>query len=389
MTDIRPQSRDLIDRLIGFDTTSAKSNMDLIDFAQDYLENLGARCRRTVNAEGTKANLFASLGPEAPGGVVLSGHSDVVPVEGQAWDSDPFTVVERDGKLYGRGTADMKSFLAVAMALVPEFQAQPLKHPLHIAMSYDEEVGCTGVGSMIDDITANVPRPEMVIVGEPTDMKIINGHKGCYIFETRLKGQAAHSSQPHRGGNAIFAAGRLVAWLADLAAEKRAAAPADNPFDPPYTTFNLGLIEGGKALNIVAQDCRFGWEFRPIPSEDTEAIVRDFETYAQNEVLPALREFAPEASIETERMSTVLPLTPVADDAAEALVRHLSGSNAASGVVSFGTEGGLFQAAGLSAVVFGPGSIDQAHKPNEFITLEQVAACEDFLLKLRDWAVAG
>ena len=386
MTAIRPQSREMIDRLVGFDTTSAKSNLALIDFAQDHLETHGARCRRTVNAEGTKANLFASFGPDAPGGVVLSGHSDVVPVGGQAWDSDPFTVIERDGKLFGRGTADMKSFLAVALALVPEFQAQALQHPLHIAMSYDEEVGCTGVGSMIDDIVTNLPRPEMVIVGEPTDMQIINGHKGCYIFETRVKGQAAHSSQPHHGGNAIFAAGRLIAFLADTAARKRASAPADSPFDPPYTTFNLGLIEGGKALNIVAQDCRFGWEFRPIPSEDVEAVVRDFEAFARDEVLPALREFAPEATIETERMSTVLPLTPLADNAAEALVRRLSGSNAAAGVVSFGTEGGLFQAAGLSAVVFGPGSIDQAHKPNEFITLDQVAACEDFLLKVRDWA---
>lgn len=386
MVSLRPQTRELIDRLIGFDTTSAKSNLALIDFAQDYLEAHGARCRRIANPEGTKANLFASLGPETPGGVVLSGHSDVVPVDGQTWDSDPFTVVEKDGRLYGRGTADMKSFIATAMAMVPEFRAQPLQKPLHLALSYDEEVGCIGVGSMIDDIVANVPRPEMVIVGEPTDMRIINGHKGCYVFETHVKGQAAHSSQPHRGGNAIFAAGRLVAWLGELAARKRAEAPADSPFDPPYTTFNLGLIEGGKALNIVAQDCGFGWEFRPLPSEDTDVIIADFERFAQEEVLPALREFAPEAAIETRHLSTVLPLMPVEDDPAEALVRRLSGSNAAPGVVSFGTEGGLFQAAGLSAVVFGPGSIDQAHKPNEFVTLDQVAACEEFLLKLRDWA---
>ncbi|MGF1631745.1 MAG: acetylornithine deacetylase [Kiloniellaceae bacterium] len=385
MASIRSQTRAMIDRLIGFDTTSAKSNLALIDFAQDYLESQGARCRRTLSEDGSKANLFASLGPDAPGGVVLSGHSDVVPVDGQPWDSDPFCVVERDGRLYGRGTADMKSFLATALALVPEFQAQPLARPVHIAFSYDEEVGCTGVGSMIADITAHLPVPEMVIVGEPTDMRIVNGHKGCYLFETRLKGQAAHSSQPHRGGNAILAAGRLIAFLADLAVEKRKAAPADSPYDPPYTTFNLGQIEGGKAINIVAQDCRFGWEFRPIPGEDAEAIVAAFEAFAQGDVLPALCEFAPEAAIETERLATVLPLTPEAEGAAESLVRRLSGVND-SGVVSFGTEGGLFQMAGLSTVVFGPGSIDQAHKPNEFITLAQVAACEAFLLKLRDWA---
>ena len=386
MPSIRPQTRELIDRLVGFDTTSAKSNLALIDFAQNYLEGHGARCRRTANVAETKANLFASLGPDGPGGVVLSGHSDVVPVDGQAWDSDPFTVVESDGRLYGRGTADMKSFLAVALALVPEFQAQPLTRPLHIALSYDEEVGCTGVGGMIRDITENLPPPDMVIVGEPTQMRIVNGHKGCFIFETRITGQAAHSSQPHHGGNAIMAAGRLIAFLAEMAARKRRDAPPDSPFDPPYTTFNLGQIEGGRAINIVAQDCRFGWEFRPIPGDDPEAIVQAFEAYAEKHVLPALAEFAPAAAIETERMARVLPLAPEEDGAAERLVRHLSGSNAPAGVVAFGTEGGLFQAAGLSAVVFGPGSIDQAHKPNEFIALDQVAACEDFLLKLRDWA---
>ena len=386
MPSIRPQTRELIDRLVGFDTTSAKSNLALIDFAQNYLEGHGARCRRTANVAETKANLFASLGPDGPGGVVLSGHSDVVPVDGQAWDSDPFTVVESDGRLYGRGTADMKSFLAVALALVPEFQAQPLTRPLHIALSYDEEVGCTGVGGMIRDITENLPPPDMVIVGEPTQMRIVNGHKGCFIFETRITGQAAHSSQPHHGGNAIMAAGRLIAFLAEMAARKRRDAPPDSPFDPPYTTFNLGQIEGGRAINIVAQDCRFGWEFRPIPGDDPEAIVQAFEAYAEKHVLPALAEFAPAAAIETERMARVLPLAPEEDGAAERLVRHLSGSNAPAGVVAFGTEGGLFQAAGLSAVVFGPGSIDQAHKPNEFIALDQIAACEDFLLKLRDWA---
>ena len=386
-SSIRPQTREMIERLIGFDTTSAKSNLALIDFAQDYLESHGARCRRVLNEDSSKANLFASLGPEGPGGVVLSGHSDVVPVDGQPWDSDPFTVIERDGRLYGRGTCDMKTFLATALALVPEFQAQPLKQPLHIAMSYDEEVGCTGVGGMIRDIAENLPRPEMVIVGEPTDMKIVNGHKGCYIFETRVRGEAAHSSQPHRGGNAILAAGRLIAYLADLAAGKRRDAPPDSPFDPPYTTLNVGQIEGGKAINIVAQDCRFVWEFRPIPGEDTEAIARDFESFAQQEVLPALAEFAPGAAIETASLATVLPLAPEDDGAAETLVRRLSGVNA-TGVVSFGTEGGLFQEAGMSTVVFGPGSIDQAHKPNEFIALEQVAACEAFLLKLRDWAAA-
>lgn len=382
---IRQSSRQMIERLVGFDTVSAKSNLALIDFAQDYLESRGARCRRSVNAEGTKANLLASLGPAVAGGVVLSGHSDVVPVEGQPWDSDPFTLREDGERLYGRGTADMKSFLAIALGLVPEFTARPLARPIHLAFSYDEEVGCTGVPALIEDLTSSLPEPALVIVGEPTSMQIVNGHKGCFLFETRIKGQAAHSSLPQLGANAIIAAGRIVAHIAGLAEAKRAAADPDSPFDPPYTTFNLGEIDGGKAINIVAQDCRFTWEFRPLPGEDTEAVMAEVERFATQEALPKLREFAPDASIETRRPATVLPLAPESDGAAETLVRRLSGAND-SAVVSFGTEGGLFQAAGLSTVVFGPGSIDQAHQPNEYISLDQVAACEAFMLKLRDWA---
>ncbi|GAB4355080.1 MAG: acetylornithine deacetylase [Kiloniellaceae bacterium] len=386
---IRPQTRAMIDRLVGFDTTSAKSNLALIDFAQDYLESQGARCRRTTNPEGSKANLFASFGPETAGGVVLSGHSDVVPVDGQPWDSDPFTVVERDSRLYGRGTADMKSFLAVALALAPDFAARPLQRPLHIAMSFDEETGCLGVGHLIDDIAANLPPPAMVIVGEPTAMRIVNGHKGCYVFETRVRGKAAHSSQPSHGGNAIVAAARLIAFLEELTEEKRRNAAADSPFDPPYSTVNVGEIAGGTAVNIVAQDCRFGWDLRTVPGDDVAASIAAFRAHTETVVLPILRRFAPDATIETVQKAGVEPLAPEDDGAAETLVRRLSGFNAAAGVVSFGTEGGLFQRAGLSTVVFGPGSIDHAHKPNEFIALDQVAACEDFMLKLRDWAAGA
>lgn len=384
---IRPASREMIEKLVGFDTVSAKSNLALIDFVESYLESQGARCQRSTNPEGTKANLLASLGPDLPGGVVLSGHSDVVPVDDQPWDSDPFTLVEKDGRLYGRGTADMKSFLAIALGLVPEFTAQPLARPIHLAFSYDEEVGCTGVPGLINDLTHNLPEPALVIVGEPTSMQIVNGHKGCFLFETRIKGQAAHSSLPQLGANAIMAAGRIIAHIAALAEEKRSAADPDNPFDPPYTSFNLGEINGGKAINIVAQDCRFTWEFRPLPGEDTQAIIAEIERFTREDVLPKLREFAPHAEIETLRPATVLPLAPEDEGAAETLVRRLTGAND-SRVVSFGTEGGLFQAAGLSTIVFGPGSIDQAHQANEYIDLMQVAACETFLLKLRDWASA-
>ncbi len=377
--------REMIERLVGFDTTSAKSNLELIGFVESYLQGHGVTSRRSANAEGTKANLFATIGPDIAGGVVLSGHSDVVPVAGQDWHSDPFTVIEKDGRLYGRGTSDMKSFTATALALVPEYLAKPLKRPLHIAISYDEEVGCVGVGGLIADVKESLPLPRMVIIGEPTEMQIINGHKGMSVFTTAVRGKPAHSSQSERGASAIMAAGQLVAFLSDLAAEKRAAAPDDCPFEPPYTTFNVGLIEGGTALNIIPQDCRFTWEFRILPGDEAQDIRARFDAYVESTVLPRLQEFVPEAGIVTETLAYAPALRPEEKGAAETLVRHLSGLND-SGAVSFATEGGLFQDAGFSTVMFGPGSIDQAHQPNEFIDLSQVAACEAFLKKLGDWA---
>ncbi len=378
-------TREMIEKLIAFDTTSALSNLALIEFVEDYLESYDIPTRRTMNAEGTKANLFATIGPEIEGGIVLSGHTDVVPVAGQKWDSDPFSVVEQDGKLFGRGTSDMKSFSAAALALVPEFLDRPLKKPVHLALSYDEEVGCLGVRSLIADVAENLPRPAMVIIGEPTSMRIVNGHKGISVYETRITGQAAHSSQPHRGGNAIIAAAMLIDFIRQMAEEKRANADPDSGYEPPYTTFNVGVIEGGTAQNIIAQNCNFQWEHRTLPGDDPAAILARYENYVTETVLPKLREFAPEAEITTALRSSVPALTPEEDGAAEQLVRLLTGLNA-SEVVSFATEGGLFQEIGISTVMCGPGSIDQAHQPNEFIELSQVAACESFLKKLADWA---
>jgi acetylornithine deacetylase len=387
VTGARYSPRQTIERLIAFDTTSAKSNLELIDFVEGYLAGHGVTGRRTQNPQGTKANLFASLGPARAGGVVLSGHTDVVPVAGQAWDSDPFRLTERDGRLYGRGTADMKSFLAVALALVPEFLAAPLERPIHLALSYDEEVGCLGVGHLIADMQAAVPPPAMIVIGEPTSMQIASQHKGCYVQHTRVIGKEAHSSQPHLGGSAILAAGELVHFLGQMAAERRLAAAPESGFEPPYTSFNIGVIEGGQALNIIPRACSFTWEFRALPDEDPEAIRARFEAFAETRVLPGLREFAPEAEITTERLAGVPPLKLEADGAAEALLRRLSGLNSTI-AVSFGTEGGLFQEAGFSTVVCGPGSIDQAHQPNEFIEIAQVEACAALLRKLRDWAAA-
>jgi len=381
----RYSSKEMIERLVGFDTVSAKSNLALIEFTEEYLSQHGVPFRRTVDPEGDKANLFATIGPDLPGGIVLSGHTDVVPVEGQSWETDPFEVVEKDGLLYGRGTSDMKSFLAVALALVPDFLAKPLKRPIHIAMSYDEETGCTGVLGMIDDITANLQQPRIAIIGEPTSMRLVTAHKTCSGFRTHVRGKAAHSSQTHRGANAIMGAAKLVSFVAQMAEEKRQAAKPKGGFEPPYTTLGVGIIEGGTALNIIAQDCSFYWEIRALPDDDEQAIVERFERYAAEEVLPSLQAIDPDAFITTEYLPSVPALRPEPEGDAETLVRHLTGLNEEE-VVSFGTEGGHFQNAGFSTVIFGPGNIDQAHQPNEFIALEQVEACEAFLLKLRDWA---
>ncbi len=381
-------TREMIDRLIAFDTTSALSNIALIDFVDDYLQSYGVATRRTSNEDGSKANLFATIGPEIEGGVVLSGHTDVVPVAGQEWASDPFTVVEKDGQLFGRGTSDMKSFSAAALALVPDFLSRSLKKPIHLALSYDEEVGCLGVRSLIADLKANLPRPAMVIIGEPTSMRIVNGHKGIAVYETQITGQAAHSSQPHRGGNAIFAASMLIDFIRKMAEAKRANAVPDSGYEPPYTTFNVGVINGGTAQNIIAQNCNFFWEHRTLPGDDPAAILASYEDFVAETVLPKLREFAPDARIETKLRSSVPALMPEDDGAAEQLVRLLTGLNA-SEVVSFATEGGLFQEIGISTVMCGPGSIDQAHQPNEFIDIAQVEQCEAFMKKLADWAVGS
>jgi acetylornithine deacetylase len=376
---------EMIRRLVGFDTVSAKSNLELIHFARDYLSGFGIDSRLTFDQGRNKANLLAAIGPNVPGGIVLSGHTDVVPVAGQPWETDPFSVVERDGRLYGRGTSDMKSFLAIALALAPEFLAARLRVPIYLALSYDEEVGCLGVGGLLADMAAELPRPAAAIIGEPTSMKLINRHKGFSSFTTTFTGRDGHSSGTHRGVNAIAFAAEAIGFLSQLAAEIAAQGPFDDGFDPPYTTINVGAIRGGTAINIIARQCRFDWEFRPIPGFDTPSIRRRFDAFVAESVLPRMRAVAPEANVVTLQDSASPPLVPDADSPAEALVRLLTGANTA-GAVSFGTEASLFQVSGIPAVICGPGSIDQAHQPNEFIALEQIDACIVFLRRLKDWA---
>ncbi|MFI5020874.1 MAG: acetylornithine deacetylase [Alphaproteobacteria bacterium] len=382
---------EMIRRLVAFDTTSQKSNLGLIESVTEYLAGHGIASRLTRNDDETKANLFATIGPEHANGVVLSGHTDVVPTAGQAWESDPFALCERDGRLYGRGTADMKSFIATALALVPEMLERRLEMPIHLALSYDEEVGCLGVGRLIRDLGAALGRPRLAIVGEPTLMKVVHAHKGAVICETRVVGREAHSSATHRGASAIMAAAELIRFLSELAAEFAGRAPragsSDGEFEPPCTTISVGTIAGGTALNIIPKDCSFGWECRPLPgSGDGEEVLRRFNEFAAARVTPALKAKTAAGGVATEVLVTVPPLAPDGA-AAEALVLALSGENRA-GVVSYGSEAGLFQEAGIPAVLCGPGDIAQAHQPNEFILGTQVEACEAFLRRLIDHCAA-
>ena len=378
----------ILERLVAFDTVSAKSNLDLIGWVADYLDGYGVESALTSNADGTKANLFATIGPGSRGGVILSGHTDVVPVAGQAWASDPFRLEARDGRFYGRGTADMKGFIALVLALVPQALQQRLEIPLHLAFTYDEEVGCLGVPALIASLPEGAARPRLAIVGEPTGMQVANAHKGIHFLRTRVTGQAAHSSTPDRGVNAITAATEIIAQISRLAAECQAAAQPDNAFDPPYTSFNIGTIAGGTAVNIIARDCAFEWEYRPIPGEDGAALQRRIDDFVNDELLPRMRARHPGAGVETRTMAWVPPLVPDPNSPAEALARRLTGANETT-TIAFASEAGLFQSAGIPAVICGPGSIDVAHQPDEFITDGQLAAGEAFLDRLLAWAQRG
>ncbi len=384
MPSAEKSARDWITDLVGFDTVSSNSNLACIDFIDAYLTDRGIPTRRTFDDRGSKANLFATVGAtDQPGGVVLSGHTDVVPVLDQPWDSDPFTVTERDGRLYGRGTADMKSFLAIALAAVPEMQRRRLSRPIHLAFSYDEEVGCVGVNRLITDVVDNVAPPSMVIVGEPSEMRLVEAHKGCSVYRTTISGQAAHSSRPQDGANALVAAARIAIFLDDLQAENARTASPESRFDPPYTTINVGQVTGGMAQNVIPPKASVLWDLRVLPGEEPAHVLGRLDAYIAETVLPKLQRTAPEAEVVTETLADVPPLGPEDDGAAEALVRQVTGDNDSS-VVSYGTEGGLFQKAGMSCVVCGPGSIAQAHQPNEYISLQQVAAGEAFVAGLID-----
>ena len=376
-------STDMITRLVGFDTTSRGSNLALIDFVRDYLDGWGIASELVHDAERRKANLYATIGPDDRGGIMLSGHTDVVPVDDQPWDSDPFAVIEKDGRLYGRGTCDMKSFLAVALALVPEFKSRALRTPVHFALSYDEEVGCIGVRGLIAELAKRPIRPRGCIVGEPTEMRPVIAHKGKKSMRCHVHGLEAHSALTHEGVNAVEMAAEIVSYLRGMARRKQEQGPFDPDFSPPYTTIHTGTIRGGTALNIVPRDCEFDFEFRNIAEDDPEALFAEVRRYAETKLLPEMHKVSTATGIAFEESNSTVGLAISADDDVVRLAQSLSGANSV-GKVSYATEAGLFQAADIPTVICGPGSMEQGHKPNEFIALDQVRQCESFMRRLMD-----
>jgi acetylornithine deacetylase len=374
---------EMLRTLVAFPTVSRDSNLALIDYAREVLRGLDADCRLTYDDERRKANLFATLGAAGEGGMVLSGHTDVVPVDGQLWDSAPFILVEREGRWYGRGAADMKGFLACVLALAPEFAARGLRVPLHIALSYDEEVGCLGVGRLIEDLAKAGISARGCIVGEPTLMKPVIAHKGKRSYRCTVTGLASHSAYAPRGVNAVEAAAEAVAYLKRMARRCRDAGRQDASFDVAYTTVHTGVMHGGTALNIVPSQCYFDFEFRHLPDDDPEALLTEFREYLARELEPEMRSVFPAAGFAVQQLSEIPALDNGPETEMVALAQQLS-TNAEIDKVSYGTEASQFQHAGIPAVVCGPGSIQQAHRPNEYIEAEQLAACEAFLRRLMD-----
>ncbi len=370
----------LLERLVAFDTTSRESNLALISFVEDYLAEAGIGARRLPSADGRKANLIATIGPARSGGIVLSGHTDVVPVDGQRWTSDPFRLTVDGERIFGRGVADMKAFIACALAAAPQFARSGLARPIHLALSYDEEVGCLGAPALATTVATDCWEPAIAIVGEPTSMRIVEGHKGAALFEVLVRGVAGHSSAPQQGISAIMHAIPLLERLHALA-ESLARGAQRDAFEPPFSTLTVGRIEGGTAANILAAECRFSFDLRCVPGVDPRDLLAPFLAAAE-ETDRAMRAFSSDAGVAVRPLAEVPPLAPEPDGAAAALARRITGDNEQGRCVAFGSEAGIFQRAGLSTVICGPGSIEQAHAPDEFILIEQIQRCNAFMVAL-------
>ena len=373
---------ELLKALVGFDTTSYNSNLNLIDFIQSYLLSYGVESTLIHDESGKKANLYATIGRTDVGGVMLSGHTDVVPVEGQEWNSDPFSLKEFDGNLYGRGSADMKGFIALALSRIPEMVSNELKQPIHLAFSYDEEIGCVGVQRMLDLLEHQPIKPSCCIIGEPTSMEVVIGHKGKHASRVKVKGHACHSGQSPFGVNAVDFAAELIVYIRKLAREKAENGPFDMDYDVPYSTLHTGVIKGGTALNIVPNFCQFDFEIRHLYEENPKHLLDKIETYSKENLETEMHLIDPEAGFSFETLAAYPGLLTDPGIEFVAYVKKLLDNDAHSKVI-FGTEGGLFQKRlGIPTLVCGPGNINQAHKANEFINLNQLQKGGNFLDRL-------
>ena len=372
---------EILEALVGFDTTSRNSNLELIAWVEDYLDRLGIAHERVLDATGTKANLWSTIGPDAAPGYILSGHTDVVPVDDQDWSHDPFSLIERDGRLYGRGSCDMKGFLASCLAAIPEMKARPLKRPIHLSFSYDEEVGCVGVRGLIAQLKRAPVKPIACFVGEPTEMNVVIGHKSKLSLRATVRGRTCHSSLAPMGVNAVEYAAKLIVKIREISERLAKKGAKDELYDVPFTTGHTGVVKGGTALNIVPDHCAFEFEFRSIAADNVEKLADEVKAYARDVLEPDMKAVAPEAGFVFEVKSGFpgLEVEPQAD--VTRLAKQLAG-NEQHCKVAFGTEAGLFDQAGIPSVVVGPGSIDQAHKADEFIAIAELEKCGRFLDQL-------
>jgi acetylornithine deacetylase len=373
-------ARQMLAHLVKFDTTSRDGNIPLIEFVEAYLDGWDIPHFRVDYEAGKKTNLFATIGPDIAGGIVLSGHTDVVPVDGQNWKSNPFELVERDARLFGRGSCDMKGFVAVALAMVPKFKSANLKTPIHLALSCDEEVGCKGVRPLVAHIRDHMKKPRLVIVGEPTSMQVVNAHKAALTFSTEVTGLEAHSSLTDQGVNAIMVAGELLSEINRIRQDLTERGDPTGRFNPPYSTIHVGVIEGGTAKNIIPRKCSFQWETRLLPTADMKEVPERFENFSR-QLEPAMQKIADEVGILNQQTNAVPGLAPEENSPAEHLALHLAEANGTH-AVSYCTEAGLFQQIGIPAIICGPGSIEQAHKPDEYIDVSEMQKCETFMARL-------
>lgn len=379
----RLSTAELLSRLVSYDTTSRNSNLELMGFVREYLDAHGVPYRVSMDATGQKANIHAIIGPHEAGGVALSGHVDTVPVDGQAWTADPFTLRHANGRLYARGSADMKGFVSACLAAVPDFASKKLARPLHLFISYDEEVGCQGAQRLIEDLDASGLKPSLCVVGEPSGMQPILAHKGKLNLRVRVRGLTGHSSEPGKGVNAIQAAGEAVAYVASEARRLASEGPFQDGFDPPHTTIHIGTIQGGTILNIIPERCEFIMEWRTIPGDDAQRHVERLRDFVATHIEPAMHAVNRDTGFDFDVLTTMPGLSLDADHPLTAIVKQLTGSNS-TGKVSYGTEGGYYQNSGIPTIICGPGHIAQAHQPDEWIAQDQLDACDVFIRRLAD-----